>query len=73
MSPVKPNHQQNAYRLLTIIQGHAEIGSQQMAVAAVYNKALADGASYQELTATMATILSDGLNHGNWPWTGAKS
>lgn len=57
------------YYLLTILQYHAPTADAQQACTAMFNKAIADGASKEELHKTLSGALNDGLKYGNWPWS----
>lgn len=57
-----------SYRLLSVLQDYAPNGQAQEVCSQMYNKAIDDAASKEELDSMLATMLSDGLNHGNWPW-----
>ena len=56
----------NGYITLGMIQDHAPNGPAQEKAAEIYRQAEADGASTERV---MATVLSNGLNTGNWPWS----
>jgi hypothetical protein len=41
----------------------------QVLCAEMYNKALGEGTSLEEVQKMLINILADGVNYGNWPWT----
>jgi hypothetical protein len=68
----KPVHQtarDHAYNLLSIIQSHAPRMSAQTMVSEIYNEAIKEGISYEELVPLLAELLSEGLHYNNWPWS----
>lgn len=59
----------NGYALLGILQSYAPNGPAQQHCTNMVHRAEADGASDLDIEKMLASALSDGLNHGNWPWT----
>lgn len=56
---------QQAYQILGIVQEYAPNLDAQNRVSALFNTSEASGG---DPLVTMANVLADGLNHGNWPW-----
>ena len=57
------------YDLLTILQHFAPKGEDQAFCAHLYNEMHKDGCTSREIEINLVGMLSDGLKHGNWPWT----
>lgn len=55
--------------LLEVILQIAPDATCRAKVVKVHSDAILSGASDLELLKTLANILADGLNHGNWPWS----
>lgn len=54
-----------AYDMLSIAQRYAPTGKEQNQLSEIFNSIPDD----RDKILTMAGILTDGLRHGNWPWT----
>jgi len=69
------NSMENASTLLGIIMYHAPDGKAQGLMAKRYYEITMqvmqdyESNQYFHLERTMASVLSDGLTHGNWPWS----
>lgn len=67
--------QTNAYKLLGILLSHAPTSKEQGFMSARYNEITFQIARdfetnhELELEKAMASMLNNGLQHGNWPWT----
>jgi hypothetical protein len=61
--------QKEAYTMLGLLQRIAPTGKEQRQIAEVYNQMRDDGLTWREVLVNLANILSNGLEHGNWPWT----
>lgn len=54
--------------LLAMLQDHAPDGAAQQRCTTLVWEAERDGATPADVEKMLVTALSDGLNHGNWPW-----
>jgi hypothetical protein len=59
---------QNAYILLTMLQGYAPTGKEQQMCSDLYNELARDLHDDAKVTSALAGHLKDGLDHGNWFW-----
>jgi hypothetical protein len=59
----------NAQKLLAVLQDYAPTGSAQARCGELIGEMFKDGLTTREIDATLAGYISDGIRHGNWPWT----
>jgi hypothetical protein len=59
----------NAQKLLAVLQDYAPTGSAQAKCGELIGEMFKDGLTTREIDATLAGYISDGIRHGNWPWT----
>lgn len=63
----------NKNRLLMVLQSYAYDAAEQQRCSEMLWAAEADHMNEKSLELILASAIVDGLRHGNWPWTIAKS
>lgn len=58
----------NGYKLLTILQSYAPIGSAQQKCTDLVHEMERDRFSDKEIVERLAGYIIDGLRYENWPW-----
>jgi hypothetical protein len=57
-----------SYVLLGLLLDYAPDAAAQILVTEMYNEMKAAGETDQVFETNLINSLSDGINHGNWPW-----
>lgn len=59
-------------RLLGMVQSYAPDADARASCADLVRTMQRDGQTEDEIVLALASLLVDGLRHGNWPWTGKE-